>query len=135
MCVEGNVYGIMSIIDDIKNPDDSDDDDEADTQPPLTPSQILLYQNPLDGDKSGLHIAVSNGSHQSELVAWLLLWLASPAPIETFPTAAQEMLGGAVRECVESGADIRILRDSDGRTAADIAAAKGLWRDMPLRAS
>lgn len=110
MCAEGDVGGIVELLDAI-----DEDADEGD----MSPAELLRYQDPLDGGKTGLHVALEKSQQD---VVWLLLWVASEFPTWAFPdevaNAAQVM--GAGRETAR-GPDIRSLRDEQGRTAEDIA--------------
>ncbi|TVY75985.1 hypothetical protein LSUE1_G006449, partial [Lachnellula suecica] len=114
MCSEGDVAGIIELLMAIE-----EDRDEED----MSPAELLRYQDPLEGMKTGLHMAVEK--NQQEAV-WLLLWLASSVPTNAFPEevaqAAQEM--GAGRETA-SGVDLRSLRDEQHRSAEDVARGMG----------
>jgi hypothetical protein len=114
MCAEGDVGGIVELLNAIE-----EDSDEGD----MSPAELLRYQDPLDGNKTGLHVAVEK--NQQEAV-WLLLWLASEYPTSAFPEevsqAAQVM--GAGRGTAR-GHDIRTLRDEQGRSAEDVAGSMG----------
>lgn len=110
MCAEGDVTGIVELLDALR-----DDPDEGD----LSPNDLLRYQDPLDNMKTGLHIAVEK---EQEEAFWLLLWLASRIRTEIFPEEVSRAANvmGAGRETAP-GTDIRSLRDNNGSTAADIA--------------
>ncbi len=103
-------------------------DDEVDGQGQATTNiEILRYQDPLGGMNSALHTAVLNNN---EVVAWLLLWLASGLDDSVFPADvvqhAQEMK--IARGSLTGQADIRSLLNSEGRPAAQLAKEKGdLW--------
>ncbi len=105
-----------------------DSDDEVDgKQQATTDIEILRYQDPLGGMNSALHTAVLNNN---EVVAWLLLWLASGLDEGVFPADvvqhAQELK--IARGSLTGQADIRSLVNSAGRTAAQLAKEKGdLW--------
>ena len=89
----------------------------------MSPAEILRFQDPLDGMKTGLHVAVL---HEQRKVAWLLLWLVSGLSTQAFPEevsqAAQAM--GADRDTA-LGVDIRSLVDESSRTAEDVARSMG----------
>jgi hypothetical protein len=114
MCAEGDVGGIVELLNAIE-----EDSDEGD----ISPAELLRHQDPLDGGKTGLHVAVEKSQQD---VVWLLLWVASEFPTWGFPeevaNVAQAM--GAGRETAR-GPDIRSLRDEQGRTAEDVARSMG----------
>lgn len=114
MCAEGDVAGIIELLKAIE--EDRDEDE-------MSPQELLRYQDPLDGMKTGLHMAMEKDQQEA---VWLLLWLASSLPTGVFPEevaqAAQVM--GAGRETAE-GTDIRSLRDEQHRTAEDVARSMG----------
>jgi hypothetical protein len=114
MCAEGDVGGIVELLTAIE-----EDPDEGD----MSPAQLLRYQDPLDNDKTGLHVALEK--NQQEAV-WLLLWLASEFPTSAFPEEVSQAahVMGAGRETAR-GPDIRSLRDEQGRTAEDVAGSMG----------
>ena len=121
MCAEGDVSGIVELLNAI-----SEDLDEGD----LSPAQLLRYQDPLDGEKTGLHVALEKS--QAEAV-WLLLWLASELPTAAFPDEMVRAAGvmGAGREMVGGGSDIREFRDEQGRSAEDVAGSMGdVWAGL-----
>lgn len=120
MCAEGDVGGIVELLNAIE--EDRDEDD-------MSPTDLLRYQDPLEGMKTGLHMALEK--NQQEAV-WLLLWLASSLPTGAFPEevteAAQVMNAG--RSTAE-GTDIRSLRDEEYRTAEEVAASLGgVWAGL-----
>lgn len=120
MCAEGDVGGIVELLNALE-----EDPDEGD----MLPAELLRYQDPLDGNKTGLHVAIEK--NQLEAV-WLLLWLASEYPTSAFPEevsrAAQVM--GAGRETAR-GPEIRALRDEQGRNAEDVAGSMGnTWASL-----
>lgn len=114
VCAEGDVVGIVELLQAIE--EDSDDGD-------MSPAEILRYQDPLDGMKTGLHIAIEKSQQEA---AWALLWLASDIPTSAFPEEvtrdAQVMSSG--RQTTQ-GPDIRGLRTSSGKSAADLAEGMG----------
>jgi hypothetical protein len=105
-----------------------DNDDEVEgQQQAITNIEILRYQDPLGGMNSALHAAVVNNN---EVVAWLLLWLASGLDEGVFPADVVQHAQGMeiARGSLMGQADIRSLINSEGRTAAQLAKEKGeLW--------
>jgi hypothetical protein len=123
MCREGDVDGILRLFQTVQITQQEYDDEPSS----MSPADILRYQDPLDGMKSALHLAIENG-HQE--VVWLLLWLASSLPYEQFPVEAIRFAESvnASRPIGASGVDIRSLRDTQGQTAGAIAnAISGTW--------
>lgn len=83
--------------------------------------------------ESGLHAAVAGGSRE---VAWMLLLLASNLPEQEFPALVyQEAAGLGIMRDEQTGLeDIRTLRDSQGRTAGELAAQGGpVWHGWEQR--
>jgi hypothetical protein len=127
MCSEGDFGGIVELLRAV-------DQDEAE-EPSLSPTQLLRYQDPLGGARTGLHLAVEKGQEE---VAWLLLWLASALPVEAFPPPAVDAamamgLGQRPSTATPADDDIRALQDERGRTAEATAAelgAGGVWAAM-----
>jgi len=120
MCGEGDVTGIVELLNALE-----EDPDEED----MLAKDLLRFQNPLDGGKSGLHVALERSQQES---VWLLLWLASLLPTEQFPEevlkAAETM--GAGRSTAE-GVDIRSLKDENGLSAEQYAERMGnTWADL-----
>ncbi|KAM0343099.1 hypothetical protein ACHAPU_008847 [Fusarium lateritium] len=107
MCAEGDVGGIVELL--------NDAGDQVEDM-----ASLVTYQDPLADMKSGLHLAVENAQEES---LWLLLWLCSTIPNSSFPENARAVAEavGVGRLSVNSEKDIRGLRDSQGRTAADLA--------------
>ncbi|KAI1845132.1 hypothetical protein JX265_002783 [Neoarthrinium moseri] len=119
MCSEGDVGGIVELLRDVEQGDGD--------EPSMNPMQLLRYQDPLSGSKSGLHLAVEKAQEE---VLWLLLWLASPLPTDVFPAAAVEAAQsmGLQRPSTGRADDIRLLQDDRGRTAESIATEMdGIW--------
>lgn len=128
-CREGDFHAIVDLL-------KSCEDDDADDQYPegqesqgreKTVDEILRYQDFLGEMQSGLHAAVENDHRE---VAWLLLLLASNLPELEFPALVFQEAGslGVMRTEQEGLVDIRTLKDREGRTAAEMAAAKdGVW--------
>lgn len=111
MCSEGDVGGIIELL-------QGQVSDAA---------SLVRYQDPLADMKSALHLAVEN---KHEDVVWLLLWLSSTMPNESFPGPARDVAEsmGLGRPIVQSNDDVRGLRDGRGRTAEHIAQEKPeLW--------
>lgn len=71
MASQGDLHGAVELLHSLS------DDGEEDGLPAL-----VRYQDPLEGNKSALHLAV-----QAEQVGvvWLLLWLSSTLPDSAFP--------------------------------------------------
>lgn len=107
MCSEGDVGGIVDLLQDASG-------EGADV------GELIRYQDPLAEMKSGLHLAVEN---QQEEVVWLLLWLSSTVPSESFPEMARQSAEsmGLGRLHVDAAGDVRGLRDSQGRDAETMA--------------
>lgn len=115
MCAEGDVDGIVELLEAL------DEDQDVDV------TSLLRYQDPLSNMRSGLHLAVEKGQLD---IALLLLWLCSTAPSEAFPGAARQMAEGLGLDRLPVGAngDIRALQDGRGFTAADLARQlQGPW--------
>jgi hypothetical protein len=116
MCAEGDISGIIELLKDIEE----NEDEES-----MSPAEIVRFQDPIEGMRTGLHVAVER--MQQEAV-WLLLWLASDLNTHVFPeevSQAAEVLG-AGRDTA-GGTDIRSLRDEQERTAEDVAGTMGCW--------
>ncbi|KAL3424373.1 hypothetical protein PVAG01_03654 [Phlyctema vagabunda] len=114
MCSEGDVAGIWELLRAIE--EDSDEED-------MSPSDLLRYQDPLDAQNTGLHLAIAQSQQEA---VWLLLWLASDLPTEVFPDEVAHAAGtlGAGR-ATSHGTDIRKLRNEHGLTAAEVAGSMG----------
>ncbi len=105
---------------------DSDDEMDGEHQATIN-TEILRYQDPLGGMISALHAAIVNNN---EVVAWLLLWLASSLDEGVFPAnvVQQAQVMGIARRSLTSQADLRCLINAEGKTAAQLAKEKGeLW--------
>jgi hypothetical protein len=123
-CREGDHKAIAELI---KSCSEEPEEDEEDEGPQKSADEILRYQDPINGQQSGLHAAAANGHRE---VAWLLLLLASNYPELEFPALVfQEAAAlGVMREEQEGKVDIRSLRDAEGRTAEDVAKEAGvIW--------
>jgi hypothetical protein len=117
-CREGDVQAVVDMI-------QPDSDDEEETGQNV---DILRYQDPIGDMQSGLHAAVTGGSRE---VAWLLLLLASKYDLRQFPPEVLQEASamGIMREEQDGKVDIRTLRDSEGRTAEDLARELGgVWQ-------
>lgn len=124
-CREGDV---SAIVDMLKDEDEEGDEEEMQEERKI---DILRYQDPIGDMQSGLHAAVLGGSREA---AWLLLLLASNLNIQEFPVLAFQEAGalGVMREDQTDKADIRSLRDANGRTAEELAAEMGgVWVGWP----
>ena len=128
MCAEGDVEGIIDLLRDAEQ--QQEEGDLEGEEPPLNPTQIIRYQDPLAGNQSGLHLAVERGQEE---VVWLLLWMASSLPARVFPEAAvqaaQAMGIQRPGAAVPPAEDIRALQDDRGRTAEALAieVGRGAW--------
>lgn len=114
MCAAGDIDGTLELL-----------HHASDRIPDV--GDLVRYQDPLNGKKSGLHLAVEN---QHEGVAWLLLWLSSNLPLDSFPGEARQAAEsiGLGRLNVGQGDDIRTLQDDHGNTAANLAQEmSGFW--------
>lgn len=120
-CREGDLQAIVGML---QEGDEDDDEDEAveDEQGEKREVDMLRYQDPLGDMQSGLHAAVTAGSRE---VAWLLLLLASNLDLQQFPPEVfqEASVLGIMRndQDVASKVDIRELKDTDGKSAADLA--------------
>jgi hypothetical protein len=131
-CREGDYKAIVEMLQDDEVDDDDEDEDEAmadsdQSGKELGIDKLLRYQDPIGDMQSGLHAAVQA---QSREVAWLLLLLASNLDLMEFPPLvfqeAEAM--GIMRGLTEDKVDIRSLKDANGKTAEDLAAAiGGVW--------
>ena len=131
-CREGDLQAVIGII---QEGDEDDDEDEAvameDENGQKAEVDMLRYQDPLGDMQSGLHAAVTAGSRE---IAWLLLLLASSLDLLQFPPEVfQEAAAlGIMREDQTGKVDIRSLKDSQGRSAEQLAAEMGgVWTGWP----
>ena len=116
MCAEGDVSGIVQLLKDLEDNEDVEE---------MSSGEILRYQDPLDGMKTGLIVAVLKGQQE---VVWLLLWLASGLHTQAFPeevSRAAQVMGADRATATASGVDIRALSDEQSRTAEDWARSMG----------
>ncbi|KAF2195856.1 hypothetical protein K469DRAFT_545859 [Zopfia rhizophila CBS 207.26] len=121
LCREGDVSSIVDML-----LDDEDDEDDEDTRK-ITNDELLRYQDPIGDMQSGLHAAVQSGSRE---VAWLLLLVASNLDLSQFPAQVLQEAEtfGIMRGDMEGKADIRSLRDGNGKSAEDLAReVGGVW--------
>ena len=126
-CTEGDVLSIVGLMNQLLTPD-SDDEEEDVT--PMHPAEILRYQDPLNGNKSAMHLAIEKGQVE---VVWLLLWIASELPDHAFPANVRAMANmmGAARDMVGPGPDVRALKDERGCDADALAQiVGGPWMDF-----
>ncbi|XDG04301.1 hypothetical protein ABKA04_003916 [Annulohypoxylon sp. FPYF3050] len=124
LCGDGDIDNILEILRDAEG---SQAERMEGNELKLSAAQIIRYQDPFEDSKSGLHMAVEKGQEE---VVWLLLWMASTLPTESFPgpavQAARAM--GIERPSMLNSEDIRTLKDNQGRTAEAVAAQMGgLW--------
>ena len=124
-CAEGDVLSIVEMMQDLLSEAESEDTEEA-----MKPAVLLRYQDPLNGQKGAMHLAIEN--KQIEVV-WLLLWIASELPDHAFPANVRAQAGawGATRNMVGPGPDVRGLRDERGLDAQGLANVVGYpWMDF-----
>ena len=122
-CGEGDVEAIVDLL----NDDDGEDDEDISGQGAGHSIDVLRYQDQIGSNGSGLHIAIQN---QRVEVAWLLLLLASTLEMNQIPAAVLQAAQsfGIQRENQSGTIDIRSLKDTQGATAEQRAAAiGGLW--------
>ncbi|EME42173.1 hypothetical protein DOTSEDRAFT_133182 [Dothistroma septosporum NZE10] len=120
-CREGDHRAIAELL---KTCSEDAEDDEQDG-PARSADEVLRYQDSFGDMQSGLHAAAANGHRE---VAWLLLLLASNYPEKEFPALVYQEAAslGVMREEQDSKADIRSLRDGQGRTPEDVARQAGV---------
>ena len=128
-CGEGDIEAIVDLLHNTED-DEDDDDEELENKREI---DVLRYQDQLGTQGTGLHVAIRN---QSPEVAWLLLLLVSGLDLDHFPAealqAAQSL--GIERNTQTGKPDIRSLKDSEGRTAEDVAASVGgIWNEWAHR--
>lgn len=119
-CREGDIDAIIHMIKDVDEEEDAEDEDNE--------SDVLGYSGTFEGiEGSGLHVAIR---YQQQEVAWLLLALGSQLEWSKFPDVVlQAMQGlGLGKEDRKAQTEIRSLKDSSGRTPADLAKeVGGIW--------
>ncbi|KAM0272230.1 hypothetical protein ACHAQH_008772 [Verticillium albo-atrum] len=110
MCSEGDASGIVELL------HDASAELGGDT---VQLGHLIRYRDPLNSNKSGLHLAVERGREE---VFWLLLWLASSLPTDSFPDSARDIAKAAhIGRLDISGDDIRSLQSDAGKSPYDIA--------------
>jgi len=117
-CHAGDAQAVAEMIKFSKEAEEEDEDEHGPSM-----EQVYRYQDPIGNMQSGLHAAVQSGSRE---VALLLLLMASELPLTEFPAEVfqeAETMGIMREEGAESTglADIRTLRDAEGKTAEDLA--------------
>jgi hypothetical protein len=128
---EGDIEAAIDLLKAEDSEDEDEDEDEDDEMPQQDATTILRYQDPLDSMNSALHLAVLN--ERIEIV-WLLLLLASNLESHHFPYEVQAAATQYEihREDQAGKTDIRTLQDSEGRTAAVLAAVNHLNFNIEL---
>ncbi|TPX15817.1 uncharacterized protein E0L32_000151 [Thyridium curvatum] len=113
MCAQGDVMGIVGLLQDMDGEDEDGDGDDEARSPPLPVNKLLRYQDPLGGMRSGLHVAVENNQEEA---FFMLLFLASRLATSDFPAAVVESAQqvGLGRPEQGSDPDIRTLADDKG---------------------
>lgn len=103
--------------------EDEGDEEEDDTD-------VLGYSGTFEGiEGSGLHVAIR---YQQQEVAWLLLALGSQLEWSKFPPVVLQAMQslGLEKQDRKAQSDIRSIRDSSGRTPADLAKEVGsVWME------
>jgi len=121
-CRTGDIDALVHLIHDGNSDEESEGSQES--------VDLLRYTGSFEGiEGSGLHVAIRNNQQE---VAWLLLVLASSLGWAQFPPmilhAMESMM--LTKDDRRAQPDIRTLKDSKGRTAADVAREKGgVWSD------
>lgn len=90
-------------------------------------SALLGYRDPLAGGRNALHVAVEHGKPDA---VWLLLWAGSGLPSDNFSLEMRQTMGAIGLDRAGGGEDLRFVRDAEGRTPGDYAAASGQWDDL-----
>ncbi|KAL8852628.1 MAG: hypothetical protein Q9221_002508 [Calogaya cf. arnoldii] len=120
-CAEGDVGAVLDLI---NSEEDENLSMSSNREAAAKPIDVLRYQDPMGSLSTGLHVAMSNGR---EDIVWLLLFLATRLELHNFPPdvleAAQTL--GATREEQTGKVDIRIIEDSNDRTAENLAQELG----------
>ena len=119
-CREGDIDAVFHLVKDSESNDAEEESQKFD---------ILKYQGTFEGiEGSGLHVAIR---YNQEQIAWLLLVLGSSLPWDQFPVPVLQGIKGLnlKKEDRSSEPDIRSLKDSDGRTAADLAREVRGWSE------
>ena len=120
-CREGDVDALMHLIKDEELNKDFEADQKID---------LLRYMGIFEGiDGSGLHTAIRYGQQE---VAWLMLVLGSRLDWSEFPSVVLQAMDGLglSKDDRNAATDIRSLKDSEGKTAAQLAQdVGGVWVD------
>lgn len=106
MCAEGDVAAMVELL-----------------RENSVSEELLGWTDKMNNESSLLHVAVDR---QHEEAVWLLLWLMSELPIESFPSAVRDIVEAMNLPRLHIGKilDIRNKRDCFGRTAEDLARQK-----------
>lgn len=119
-CRMGDLDALIHLIQ-----DGSIEEDSEGSQGSL---DILRYTGSFEGiEGSGLHVAIR---HNQEEVAWLMLVLGSALDWSEFPPIVLEAMESMrlSKDDRSPEPDIRTLKDSEGKTAATLAAeVGGVW--------
>jgi hypothetical protein len=131
MCAEGDVEGIVELLRDAAAAAAAEEEEEVVVWDSPTHTaqivQLVCYQDPLAGMKTGLHLAIERGQVE---VAWLLLWIASTLSTDFFPDQARSVAQSLQigRLDIQLAQDIRSFMDVNGRTADQLAQRlQGPW--------
>jgi hypothetical protein len=130
LAAEGDVQGLVALLADVDDNDDNgegweDEEGEEEGQiPRMSAAYLLTWQDPLNGGRSALHVALE--ARQEEVV-WLLLWLGSGVETEEFPAPVVQVAEGMglPRGAVAPGKDVRFVRDEKGRLPGDVCLELG----------
>ena len=109
MSAEGDVEGIVELLRDAESEGER--------------ASLLSYRDPLSGGRNALHVAVENGKQDA---FWLLLWVSSDLPTDNFSAEMRRTMASIALER-GGGEDLRFVKDAEGRTPGDYAAASGDW--------
>lgn len=121
-CRTGDIDALVHLIQDANAEDDRDGSLES--------LDVLRYTGSFEGiEGSGLHVAIRNNQQE---VAWLMLVLGSSLDWSEFPPMvlhAMESIGLS-KDDRSAQPDIRTTKDSEGKTAAEVAKMEGgVWSD------
>jgi hypothetical protein len=94
MCAEGDTLGVIELIEEVSDSYSPND---------MNPKDLIRYQDPFNGLKTGLHLAVEKQQYE---MMWLMLWLGSHIPDEHFPPDCYEYASGIGRDTADAP-DIR----------------------------
>ncbi len=117
LAAAGEVSDMVGLLTSLDEDSDAEDSEDA-----LSPAQLLVWRDPLNGGRSALHVALE--ARQEEVV-WLLLWLGSAARREDFPDAVVQVAVAMGLPRPDGGEDVRFVRDEAGRTAGDVCLELG----------